>query len=515
MLPAENLSQLPSPPGTVLALLEATRRPNMPLRRIANLVAGDPPLSAEVLRVTNSSLYSQGAEISSVHRAVSRMGSKAIRNLAVCTAVRNAAVAAELGALDLDVFWKDSLCRALAGRLLAESLNDSNVDASEAFTTGLMQDIGVIVLIRSQPEKAEEWMALRGLPNEQRRDEERKLFGESHDDAAQRLVEAWDLPKEIKTPVCMHHTPQQSPPEFLARAQLAHDAEILADVFTASDSLRALTRARAELNSKYGLSHAEADSLLMELDSRLASIAEELGFSIEHESAFEALVASAQSGLVDAHLTYEELVAQLQLARAENEMLRARVAANDKRLERMSLADSVTGLPNGKALTGRIRYEVRRVARGGAASFFLAQVPELRPLSAAHGPKFRDQLLKHIAGSFGAALRDVDLVSRVRSEIFGLLLVGADPEGAAIACKRVADILASRPITAPDGSEHALSLRLGGAWVKGPFRGELQPSELAKRLLHEADAALGRSPESAEGATASLGPPVAWETGPG
>lgn len=515
MLAAEKNSQLPSPPGTVLALLEATRRPNTPLRRIAGLVAGDPVLSAEILRITNSSLYSQGAEISSVHRAVSRMGSRAIRNLALCSAVRNAAVASELGALDLDAFWKDSLCRALAGRLLAESLNDTSIDASEVFTTGLMQDVGVIVLIRSQPEKSEAWMALRGLPNEQRRDSERELFGESHDDAAQRLVEAWGLPREIKIPVCMHHTPQESPPEFRVRSQLAHDADVLADVFTSTDSLRALTRARAQLEENYGLSHAQTESLLMELDSRLATIAEELGFSIEHEGAFEALVTAAQSGLVEDHLTYEELVVELQRARAENEMLRARAAANDRRLEEMSLADGATGLPNGRALTGRIRYEVRRVARGGAAAFFLAQIPELRPLSRAHGPKFRDQLLKHIAGSLGAALRDVDLVSRVRPEIFGLLLVGADPKGASIACKRLADTLATRLITAPDGSEHSLSLRLGGAWIEGPFRGELQPAELAKRLMHEADAALSQASDSEDEVSAPLGTPIAWETGPG
>lgn len=505
-------SELPSPPGAVLALLDATRNPNTPLRRIASLVAADPVLSAEILRITNSSLYSQGAEISSVHRAVSRMGSRTIRSLALCSAVRNAAVATELGALDLDTFWKDSLCRALAGRLIAERIDDSDIDPGEAFTSGLMQDIGVIVLVRAQPEKAEAWMALSGLTNERRRDEERELFGESHDDAARRLVDAWGLPQEISVPVCMHHTPQESPPEFASRSQLAHDADVLSDVFTAQDSLRALTRARSLLEENYGFSHAETEGLLAELDSRLGTIAEELGFSIEHEGAFEALVASAHAGLVEVDLSYEEVVAQLQRSRAENEMLRARLAASHKRLEQMCLADSVTGLPNGRALTGRIKYEVRRVARGGGAVFFLAEATQFRDLVAAHGPQFRDQLLKHLAGSLGAALRDVDLVSRLRPEVFGLLLVGAEPEGARIACRRLAETLAARPIKAPDGSEHHLTLRLGGAWIRGPFRGQLHPAELAKRLLERADASLAGC-RNAENEAVALGEaPIDWNT---
>ena len=75
--------RLPTLPGIALKLMDAVRQEEPKLDEITKLISSDPPLSAEILKCINSPFYALQAKVTSVNHAVSMMGLKTVKNLAL------------------------------------------------------------------------------------------------------------------------------------------------------------------------------------------------------------------------------------------------------------------------------------------------------------------------------------------------------------------------------------------------------------------------------------------------
>ena len=110
--PAPPDLQVPSPPQVLAAIIrEASDDAGVSMARLADLCTADPNVAVEILRLVNSPAYYRGDRVVSVQRAVAVLGTRSLRNLALCTAARACARPEELGDFDLRRFWEDSLRR--------------------------------------------------------------------------------------------------------------------------------------------------------------------------------------------------------------------------------------------------------------------------------------------------------------------------------------------------------------------------------------------------------------------
>ena len=138
-------------------------------------------------------------------------------------------------------FWGDSVRRAVAARLLSRELTP-RADPMEAFTIGLLQDMGVLALIGESGTDKEFWRThLQKSPAERRRVEESR-FGITHDELAVLLVESWHLPDMLAIPIQWHHHAGQCPESFRMRAEISARSELLSYILVAED-LEAAVRA--------------------------------------------------------------------------------------------------------------------------------------------------------------------------------------------------------------------------------------------------------------------------------
>jgi HD-like signal output (HDOD) protein len=169
---------------------------------IADLAASDPVVTAELLRVVNSPFFSLGSEITSIPRAVTVLGQRALRNLALCIAVRDALKHHVIVGFDTTEYWEDALRRAVSAPLLAR---ETGMDPDECFTAGLLQDFGLLVLIYLNSDKAPLWINLRQLDPDSRLVEERTIFGALHDQVIILLGQSWTLPDELPRALGDHH----------------------------------------------------------------------------------------------------------------------------------------------------------------------------------------------------------------------------------------------------------------------------------------------------------------------
>ena len=146
-------SELPTLPTVASKLISLTAKEDATLADIGDLVARDISLSAKILKVSNSAFYSFPQQIGSIQQAVSILGMNAVRSLVLSFSFLNIKGGKIANRFDFEVFWQKSLASAVAARLILEKVK--GIDAEEGFVTGLLQNLGDLILARTFPEEYE------------------------------------------------------------------------------------------------------------------------------------------------------------------------------------------------------------------------------------------------------------------------------------------------------------------------------------------------------------------------
>lgn len=218
--------ELPLLPGVAMEITSAAAKEDVDTRTIADMLKRDAALSAHVLRIVNSPVYSPRAQIVSLQQAVSRVGAVKIREIALIIACRTGVFKAKGYEKELDAVFAHSIGAALFAQEIARQTRN-NVE--DAFLCGLLHDVGRPVLLQAL------LTSLRELKVAPARESVLSLVTELHEAAGSALARAWTLPETVVNALGKHHTPtpeQESVPVRIASladrfAHLAMDDDAL------------------------------------------------------------------------------------------------------------------------------------------------------------------------------------------------------------------------------------------------------------------------------------------------
>lgn len=140
---------LPTPSGVALEILKLTRSDNVSIEQLLKPVKSDPVLAGRVLKLVNSASYGPTQPIVSLKEAIIRLGINVLSGLALSLSIFDASREGNCPAFDYDQFWSTSLLRGLAMQGIAELTAETQPE--EAFTIGLIADIGKLVLAQIYP----------------------------------------------------------------------------------------------------------------------------------------------------------------------------------------------------------------------------------------------------------------------------------------------------------------------------------------------------------------------------
>ncbi len=197
-----DLPPLPAVAFRVLALVNDERTTASDLAR---LLSADQALSAKLLRVANSAEWGFERRITTVREAVVILGFKQVRQLALVTSVvgnfkRSGSPDTRF---DADLFWLHNMAVGLAGEAVARKTRTAL--PGDAFTAGVLHDIGRLALRDTMPREFETALALHGNRNVSLHDAEIRTTGYAHEDIGRALGELWGFPGNIIEAVGAHH----------------------------------------------------------------------------------------------------------------------------------------------------------------------------------------------------------------------------------------------------------------------------------------------------------------------
>lgn len=170
------------------------------------MIESDPALAARVLRIANSSYYGLRERCDHTPRACVVLGLKVVRSLVVHAAlVKNYEHLRSTG-FDVDAAWRHSGLVARASALLARSSKARDCTRpDEAFLTGLLHDVGQLVLLDSHGESYAD------LLGKARADHmplflcEQRQLGTSHEAVGAMAIQEWGLGDYVRDAVRDHH----------------------------------------------------------------------------------------------------------------------------------------------------------------------------------------------------------------------------------------------------------------------------------------------------------------------
>jgi len=132
-------------PAAAQKVLKLTEDDNTDGELLREAIQSDPVLVARILRRLNSSYYSLSHRVSDLKAAISLLGLREIRNLALTVFVaRLFEGGAAHGTYRREQLWTHSVAVAVASRLVARVCGRSA--GEEAYIAGLLHDIGLILL---------------------------------------------------------------------------------------------------------------------------------------------------------------------------------------------------------------------------------------------------------------------------------------------------------------------------------------------------------------------------------
>lgn len=195
---------------------------------IVKAIRCDGVLTAKILQVCNSPLMGLRQRVASVEHALLALGHREVFRLVMAISYSAAMSAPIPGfAIAAKEFLRQSLATAAAAEVVMESGLWKGEETPMAFTAGLLQDIGELVIGGALTVEMVANMRQRVESGELSRIEaEREVLATDHAEVGANLLKSWNVPEEIVEAVANHHNPVLVPVTRLS--VVTHLADCLA-----------------------------------------------------------------------------------------------------------------------------------------------------------------------------------------------------------------------------------------------------------------------------------------------
>ncbi len=204
----EKIDRLPAMPDMPSKILALRNNPNSTVDELVEIVEEDISLSSQIIRYSNSAMFTLNEPITSLKDAIFRvLGYDTVLHLSLGYALGRVFKLPEAGPLGHERFWQHSTYSAALVQHLANAMpKQQRPTAGLAYLAGLLHDIGFLVLnlfFKNEHAWLNKMMAAN--PDKSAIEMEQQLLGIGHNELGHWLMTSWEMPEELTITVQQHH----------------------------------------------------------------------------------------------------------------------------------------------------------------------------------------------------------------------------------------------------------------------------------------------------------------------
>jgi len=215
-------------PASAMRIMKIAENPSSTEHELLEVLEGDPPLAARVLKVVNSAFYGRPRQVGSTAAAMRLLGVNAIRNVALAASLNRLFRGGRtVPGFEASELWTHSVAVGTAARRIAERCRGAPPE--EAMLAGLLHDIGLLVEIQAS---IAEFSSLIEATSQNASlsfaDAETQWLGATHEAFGKALCEQWRFPDALAKACGHHHDPMALPTADQRLPAIIHVADVVA-----------------------------------------------------------------------------------------------------------------------------------------------------------------------------------------------------------------------------------------------------------------------------------------------
>jgi len=201
-----NNSDISSIKPILLHIMRVVKDSSSGAQDLKNIIEIDPPLSARLLKVANSSYYGFQRKIMGITEAIVALGFKTVKELALNQKVyeiySNSRYVKGYSGREL---WKHSVAVALCSKLLYR--REFREHGNDIYVAGLLHDIGIIIEDQFMHDTFQKVLGDLNEGTGNLMELEHVHFGFHHGAIGKTIAENWGFPEKLTTAIGYHHEP--------------------------------------------------------------------------------------------------------------------------------------------------------------------------------------------------------------------------------------------------------------------------------------------------------------------
>ncbi|MEW6378428.1 MAG: HDOD domain-containing protein [bacterium] len=220
----DSTCDLPPMPLVASRIVSLASNPDTDSKVLERAILADQALTAQILKIANSSFYGCIRSVNTVAAAIVLIGFKGIKTLALAASLKSFYRRINLTE---KMLWEHSIGAAIAAHILSRELC---CHTEEAFVGGLMHDIGKTILNNQMNEVFSEIVQTAYNDDLPFAEVERERLGFTHAEVGGLIVKKWNLSRELEDAVTYHHSLSDIDPlevDILKFAALINLADML------------------------------------------------------------------------------------------------------------------------------------------------------------------------------------------------------------------------------------------------------------------------------------------------
>lgn len=256
---------LPSMPFAAQRAFQLSIDPNSEIQDFVEVIESDEGLSGRIIKIANSVYFGRSQLCSTINDAVVNIGMNELKNLLNANTLCDIFPSKHPARAQL---WMHNIGVALIAREMAARFAPGL--KNEALLSGLVHDIGKLLLLQKRPDEYEKILR-KGLDSEESSCQlEQDQFVCNHCEVGQLLAQQWNFPANIIDVIATHHSYNVSDlganlnklPELIAVADILCHAIGIGHPLPNSGLKRKNLSTAAEILEKLGVTTQEQASML-------------------------------------------------------------------------------------------------------------------------------------------------------------------------------------------------------------------------------------------------------------